>query len=462
MSNDAELEAALRASLAERARHTPPTGPLAGRIMAEVEDLPRAGRRRHPRNDRWRTWSLPLVAAGSVAAIVGALVGVSHVRHSAHEAPAVRPSIASTPTPTMPTAPPSTVAPTTASPSPPATTSVAAVPGLTHFHVIDLTFVGDADGWALGTADCLDGSGQPCAAMVRTADGGRTWTSMKQPPANVPLPVCNDPCVQSIRFATPQIGYAFSPSALFMTTDAGRSWQRQPGGADALETLDGNALRVDTALPCSPPGCHYRVQTAQLGSPAWHAVALPGSQPNMSVGVTLSRTGSRAFVEVYGHPAGGAQDARSTLFVSTDDGASWTNRGEPCPRDVGGEVDSTALASAADGSVTLLCTPRGSQGAQYTITSTDGGATFGAPDRRALGAAPVSAFGAASASVLIASSDSTYRSTDGGQTWRRVGSLPGIVTWIGFESATVGRATDGRTVWTTRDAGLDWSAYTFG
>ncbi len=344
------------------------------------------------------------------------------------------------------------------------------MPTLAGVHVVDLTFAGPDDGWALATANCLTGSGSACTAMIYTRDGGSTWTSMKPPPANIGSPSCADPCVQSIRFATRQIGYAFGPSALFMTTDGGAGWHREAGGADALETLDGNVIRVVTSpAACSPPGCHFAVQTAPIGTDTWTSVALPGAQPGMSVGVSLARTGKRAFLDIFGHVAGGADQATSTLLTSADDGASWTNRGEPCPQ-VGGavttEVDSTAVASADDGSVTLLCTGRGDQSPQFTITSTDGGSTFHKGTTTGLGAAPVSAIGAGSATTLLVSSDVTYRSTDGGQTWRRLtangAAAPARATWIGFESTTTGRATDGRTVWTTHDAGQTWTAYTFG
>jgi photosystem II stability/assembly factor-like uncharacterized protein len=464
MTNQPDIQAALRASLAERARHAPPGGPVAERVIADVERVPAgsASTRRH--DPRWRAWTLPLVAAGSVAAVAAALVGVNQFRHSASPNRPLAPATSQLPAPSRP-APKTSVVPST--PSPVSTTTIP-VPGLTGVHVVDMTFVGVDNGWALGTADCLTGSGQPCTAMIRTTDGGRSWSSTPPPPANLPLPVCTDPCVQHLRFATSRIGYAFGPAALFMTTDGGATWQRQSGGADALETLDGNVIRVVTSAGCSPPGCHYSVQVAPLGAADWTSVALPGSQPGMSVGVAMARTGRMSFVEVFGHVSGGAQEAQSALFTSTDDGASWTNRGEPCPQ-VGGEisteVDSTALATADDGSLTLICTGRGDQSPQFTITSTDGGRSFRTGDLQALGAAGISALGAASAATLIVSSDDTYRSTDGGHTWRRLhangGSGPGLASWIGFESATVGRATDGRTIWTTRDAGLTWSAYSF-
>ena len=123
--------------------------------------------------------------------------------------------------------------------------------------------------------------------MVRTTDGGVTWHGMKPPPsANVPMLVCEDPCIQDIRFATDQIGYAYGPSAFFMTTDGGVTWQRAPGGADALETLDGNVIRVvDQVGGGCVPGCDYNVETAPIGSTTrGTSVDLAGDQRPRALG----------------------------------------------------------------------------------------------------------------------------------------------------------------------------------
>ncbi|HEX3335963.1 MAG TPA: sialidase family protein [Jatrophihabitans sp.] len=283
---------------------------------------------------------------------------------------------------------------------------------------------------------------------------------------------CADPCVAHVRFATDKIGYAYgdepvssdTSQAFLMTTNGGRSWRREPGGADALETLDGNVIRVVDAGNC-PPGCRFRVQLAPIGSTAWRTVALPGSQGGGD-SVQLVRTGRLAALEVYANPAGGAS-ALSVLFTSTDDGATWTRRGEPCPRAAGSgsgfgnEIDSSRLTSAPDGSMSVLCMTRGEIGPQFTMTSIDGGAHFVTADRNALGSAAISAFATASARTVLVSSDATYRSTDGGGHFARLS--PGQVAWLGFASPTVGHAisSDRRTIWTTTDAGLRWSQHTF-
>ena len=454
-----ELESRLRASLAAQARHAPPGEELAERIVADAAHgsvVPIQSAR------RWRSWTLPLIASAAVAAVAAALVGISAGgRHTASPPPATQLHSArllhtATPSAPTPTSAP-TSAPTTA-PAQPVSTASNAV-GIDHFQAVDLSFAGAHDGWALGSADCLDGSGAQCTAMVYTHDSGKTWHSMTPPNANVPRTDCVEPCVSHVRFATADIGYAFGSAALFMTTDGGRTWTSQAGGAEALETLDGNVIRVTTTCV---PGCPYWVQTAPIGKPTWRTVAT--IHGGMSSGVALSRIGPDAYLAVFGHTAGGADSATTALWVSRDNGMTWTDRGEPCLQEPvqGGEVDSSAVATAVDGSVSLLCVPRTAGDHQAISTATGPGKAFRQSGLQALG--PASAFAAASEHVLLVASDLLYRSADGGASFAPVPDGPGQVRWLGFESATLGRALsdDGRTIWTTRDAGANWTAYTFG
>lgn len=438
--DDDRLADALRASLAAHADHAPSGDLLAERILHSV------GRR----TGRW-TRALPLLAAAAVAVVVLVAVGIASYHPEPHR-PAAAPSIG-------PQAP---------APSPHRANGTADAGTLRGVRILDLTFAGVDDGWALASADCIHGSGR-CTALLRSTDG-RSWHSTPGAAFNVPgVQGCADPCVSHLRFANDSVGYAFGPQALLMTTDGGRTWTREPGGADALETLDGNVIRVTDPGDCVP-GCPYSVQLAPIGSTSWHTVSLPGQPGGVA---QLVRTGNVAALQVYGNPAGGAPAPLTTLFTSRDDGAHWTNRGEPCPQqrpssaNPHGEIDSSRITSASDGSLTVLCTPRVESGPQFTATSTDGGAHFAAGDRRALGAAGVAALAAASRKIILVSSDDTYRSADGGQHFARLGansgSSPGPSRWLGFESASVGHAIsrDGRTIWTTRDAGQAWTHVRF-
>jgi photosystem II stability/assembly factor-like uncharacterized protein len=364
---------------------------------------------------------------------------------------------------TSPSATPATRPPSTA-----AQVGPAGGPVPSGFHAIDLTWISAREGWSLGTAPC---SSAPCTSVVRTRDGGKTWAGVPAPLAELDQGTgCSGTCVRQLRFATPLIGYAFGTNALFMTTDGGKTWARQSGGADGLEIADATVLRVSGQQPGCVPGCQYRLQRAALGSSSWSSVPLPAVTA-AGDGVTLVRTGQLAAIEVYSNPAGGSNNAKSDLLTSTDGGASWASRGEACPQTgtgpAGNEVDSTALASAPDGSLSVLCVPRGSTEAAFTATSTNSGAGFSAA-APALGR-PARALAAASSQVLVVVSDALYRSADGGRHWQRVLVDASITaqrsgqTFVGFESSSVGRylIADGKSVYTTTDGGAHWSASQF-
>lgn len=482
MKNDIDIEGLLRASLAENAGRAPQPRLLVEQILADV-DQPHPVRDIHRLSrPQWRTWALPLIAAGSVAAVVAALIASSQLHHHASLPPATSftPTVSNpfTPAPGPSSASASASAPTPTPTPVPTSAPTQTTPSIvgpiggplpTAFKVVDVTFVSVNDGWALGEANCLSGPGT-CTAIVRTTDGGQAWVGIPTP-TNTQLTGngCAYPsaCIQHLRFADRLVGYAYGPNALFVTLDGGANWRKQDGGADALETRDGTAIRVIDDGGC-PPACTYHVETASLGSTKWERGVLPGSYPGD--GVTLVRSGHHAYIQTYGNPAGGAESARSVLFTSADDGATWVNRGEPCPQRGGGpagtEVDGSAPAAAADASLTVLCTPRGASNGQFTATSTDGGVTFGNTGGSL--PSPVDSVGAASASVLMASADVLYRSVDRGVTWHPVNGNPGAsgagaVNFLGFENASTGRwvTGNGSTIWTTTDAGATWKPYAF-
>ncbi|MEO6502459.1 MAG: hypothetical protein ABIQ09_11170 [Jatrophihabitantaceae bacterium] len=428
----------------------------------------------------WRGWLLPGLAAAVAAVLLAAvLVGASLLRPDRQQSAMPLPS----PSTSLATPGPSSSA--HPSPSPTASSHPSgqtAVGGRVPdgFRAVDLTWVSVEEGWALGAAPC----GQPpCAFIAHTVDGDSpepSWVSLPAPAAELGGPdQCRSNCIAHLRFATPQIGYAYGSDRLFMTTDGGRTWSRQPGHADALEVSDGAVIRVTSKDSNCLPGCLYQVQRAPIGSSDWQDVSLPPGA--RTAGVELVRSGPVAAIATYAHTAGGAQDATSMLFLSADGGASWSARQDPCPSrdggEVGGEVDTRAIAIGADRSISVLCTPRGAPGPQHTMTSTDGGRDFTAPPA-SLGAGAVTALGAASSQVLLAGLDRLYRSTDGGRRWRRADDQPSFlmfvpvrVFYLGFQTPTVGRALDldtsgagltgSRTIWTTSDAGASWTAYSF-
>ena len=468
-----DLETRLRRELHAWAAEAPPPQAVSARTVAAVSDSP---------VERVRpTWLLPAIAACLVFLVAGGTVGgIALARHLAHTTPTAPSQVTSPPNPSGPSPSGSPTGPHNSATTPPSSpinpsgaVGPAGGPVPAGFTVHDLTFVTDEEGWALGTASC---SSRPCTSLVRTGDGGRHWVGIRPPVVGlVGVDDCSTACVSNVRFATPLVGYLFGPQAFYVTTDGGATWQRQPGGAAALEIADNNVLRVPSGdgQGCFP-GCPVSVQVSTIGGAAWRTVlALSTAQVGFDTGVQLSRTGGHAYLQVYGHVSGGASQAHSALYVSADGGLTWADRGEPCPQVSPGEVDASALSSASDQSVTVLCTQR-SGSASFVAVSTDGGRTF-QPGKLLSGLE--SQVGSASASTVfvignVGGRESLVRSVDRGVTWTMVaqsGSVPRTFAprggFLGFESATIGRwvsVSDPSTVWTTRDSGATWVRHTFG
>jgi photosystem II stability/assembly factor-like uncharacterized protein len=271
---------------------------------------------------------------------------------------------------------------------------------------------------------------------------------------------CTYRCVSHIRFADKDIGYAFGPKAFLMTTDGGQHWSQQPGGALFVETLDNNVIRVTGSASGCPGPCNVQVETSDIGSTTWTAADL-GNLPAVW-NLDFARGGSDAYLLIGGHSAGGAPNGRSTLYLSADDGRTWTRSGEPCPQ-TSQEIDSTAIAAGGGDRVSVVCMVRQAPQRWYVATSNDAGAQFTAQPGT-VPAATASLLSGDSTTVLVTAGTGLARSTDGGRTWHPVPSVTGKIGFVGFESKTVGRAvsSDGRTIWTTRDAGKTWTPAAFG
>src|SRR5207244_13617015 len=80
------------------------------------------------------------------------------------------PASAASPAPTA-----SSAAVATATPKSPKPQGSAVPAG---FEPVSATFISSADGWVLGSVPCQDAR---CPAIVRTTDGGSTWSSIPAP-----------------------------------------------------------------------------------------------------------------------------------------------------------------------------------------------------------------------------------------------------------------------------------------
>ncbi len=93
-----------------------------------------------------------------------------------------------------------------------------------------MSFVSADQGWALGSGE-----------LVTTTDGGASGTRLPGPPAGA----------AHIRFASPQVGYAWSTAgSLWITTDGAASWQ--PGGLAQVLSLQTAAGWVWSIVGAQP------------------------------------------------------------------------------------------------------------------------------------------------------------------------------------------------------------------
>lgn len=332
------------------------------------------------------------------------------------------------------------------------TSDPAAVPP--GFHALDVSFANASAGWALGTAPCAAGS---CSYLLATDDGGHSWVRREPPAARV----------SSLRFAITEqgdvVGYAFNPG-LAVTLDGGRTWANQPvqGSVQALAAGGGDVVRVrDPQGGC--PCLGVALERAPLGSSTW--TPLVTSTADSLASTSLERLGNRLALLERGHTSGGAMDARSHVWLSTDGGSSWKSYDDPCgPLSATDEVDATQLSLAPEGVVVALCQHR-SGGPTFVVVSTDSGKTYShartipSPYLGTLLASPGDA-------VLVAVSEPgsvrhrLLRSTDGGRTWtavtRQNGSYDSAL--LEFTSDTVGTwlGPDHRRLVRTHDGGLTW------
>jgi photosystem II stability/assembly factor-like uncharacterized protein len=336
------------------------------------------------------------------------------------------------------------------------------------FTVLSMTFVSDQQGFALGSVKC---GSRRCLALLGTTDGGTKWHPLTPPVKRAagPYDTCpaGQPCVSQLRFATPEIGYAFGPS-LFLTTDGGAHWRHLTGpNVTSLEAADGNVVRVaSSGMGCS--GMPYKVQQAAAGTTAWHTLSAPPIL--MICPPDLYRQGERLVLVGYGNPAGGVR-ATAEIDRSANDGSTWASGPDQCGRKDG---YAAAVALAPPNGLLLLCRHQqpnkaGNVGTAWIRVSTNGGASFG-PDRDVTAPAGVPAsqtigyqLAAASASRLLVNVQGEHGnrvllSTNGGRSWKTTlqpnGS--GSVILVGFEDPATARVAHGDLAWTTTDGGQRW------
>ncbi|MGH3096903.1 MAG: hypothetical protein ACRDMV_13010 [Streptosporangiales bacterium] len=309
-----------------------------------------------------------------------------------------------------------------------------------HFKAASLTAVSTHTFWVLGTAPC---DNPVCTSIVRTRDGGQTFRGIPAPKAELAGGNPTGHTVRSLRFASMTDGYAYG-GALWTTHDSGSTWRPQsmPGAVVRLEAAAG------TAWALVEKNGSFDLYSSPTSQDSWSPVPLPsrltGPKPDLAVQgssvtivgssggspVTLLGTGGSfkaldrpcdASLPARLSPTSGAvwmfcaTGTQGTAYVSTSHGHTWR---QVSAAPAGGWPNATAIGARTDGRAVLAA-----GGGIYGVS------TGGAVHRRETPNAPAGATFAfvgfttpqmGYAVLDETSTDSLWRTVDGGRTWRVV------------------------------------------
>jgi photosystem II stability/assembly factor-like uncharacterized protein len=321
---------------------------------------------------------------------------------------------------------------------------------LAGFEPLSFTAVSEDDFWVLGSLPCPGGR---CASILRTADGGGSFTTVSAPP----LPVTDAAVTPTLRFADRLDGFAFVEGrggGFYSTHDGGAAWNRVSLGAVLAFATGGGSVYAVTAH-CSQQGCsHYRFERSHVSADVWRATAMPFA-PDGSV-LDLNAHGLNLWL------LGTAASGKDELARSSDGGRTFVTGPGPCVPGLGGELAATSAAN-----VWAVC-PTGTLAGAWR--SNDGGISFGRLRTPQLVNSAALAPASADTAVLSRNGAGTglLRTTDGGAHWTAA-TVPGpetFVPFVGFTDADVGAAlvqtaSEHQELWRTTDGGARWSRVQF-
>jgi photosystem II stability/assembly factor-like uncharacterized protein len=349
----------------------------------------------------------------------------------------------------------------------PATVRSTLAPSGGALTVLSASFVSASAGWLLATP-CAD-QVPTCRTIVllKTSDGGRTWSGAHAPgapPADMfqGSPPAN--AVGTILFTSARAGWAYGP-ALWQTRDGGLTWRRMRGPGGPVQDLGVAADRVLAVTSrCDGSACTFRVYAAPDGSDDWRT--LPGAIATGARSAQLAVSGDVAYL--FATPAGAG---RPVLAGGPVNGAApWRSRSDPCSG-----ASSGALAAAPGGWLFLGCglEPGAGNQVKTAYLSHDGARSWRKVASPPFGGYLAGASMSPGGTIFLSGERmDVYISWDRGRTWHESPSLRNAagLAGAGFPLTAL-TVTDTwgfafqegvhpQQVWLSRDGGRHWTTVT--
>lgn len=325
------------------------------------------------------------------------------------------------------------------------------------FHPTSASFISANEGWALGAGTCPS---EPCASIVRTRDGGKSWQLVPAPKTSLTKSAKPGAAsVSMLRFADAENGFA-AGGGMFTTHNGGASWNQPavgPAGSSIAAVATGGGYVFAVVNLCSPDKCTRPTQVwaSPIGSDTFAAMSQPLTETIMSSGFAVHGADWFALTS-----SGGA-------IYHGHGAAAPTGRPGPCPVDTG----SAALAVADTSHLDALCSGNpgaGSATAQLYGTS-DGGSHWlknGTAQSVETSVSAVADNGAGALLVAASSGSSRlYRTTNERQSLPTVLDVnSGGTAWTdaGFTTGTQALAVlGGKALYLSHNGGASWSKASF-
>jgi hypothetical protein len=367
-------------------------------------------------------------------------------------------------------------------------TGASAVPK--GFRANSITWLSPERGWVLGSAPCPSAkspdSGPPpkksCSYVIGTTNGSKTWSLLGSIKSQIVSIGQSEEGVTEIRFATPEVGWAFGPE-LFRTINGGRTWTSMPipGGGGQVSDLATNAGEAYAVVsPCkwaTPGACSQHpytlLRTAKLTGATWTRISVNLTPPKSMYdsGSDLAVYGRTVYVLMATSNSEGTVVADK--FYASTDGLHFSSRHDPCRTSELIDLVQAVPTSATD--VTLLCegSPGLGSAEKAVYRSTNAGKTdssAGSPSAVGIGAelaaSPSGNLAVSSASgASFVDVNDTHKTTwttviteaDGGVGWNDIVYVTGQEAYVVYEPVEAIYPFGRGQVFVTHDGGKHWT-----